>query len=94
MNIKEVNYFDSKIRLGSTYRISEFMCEPTDPYQQTIDNKTSLRFGKITKFDPITAPDIPHHYFKFVSYTQLQSKIPKEDATGKIQYPVLTGHPF
>ena len=91
MNIKEMMYFDPKIRLGLTYRISNFMCEPTDPYQQTIDNKTSIRFGRITRFDPITAPEIPHHYFKFVSYNQLQSKVPKEDITGRMQYPVLTG---
>ena len=94
MNVKEIDYFDPKIKLGSVYRISDFMCQPTDPYQQTIENKTSLRFGKITKFNPITAPDIPHHYFKFVSYNQLQSKIPKEDKTGRTRYPVLTGQPL
>ena len=94
MNAKEIDYFDPKIKLGSVYRISDFMCQPTDPYQQTIDNKTSLRFGKITKFNPIKASDIPHHYFKFVSYNQLQSKIPKEDETGRIRYPVLIGQPL
>ena len=94
MNVKEINYFDQKIKLGSVYRISNFMCKPTDPYQQTIDNKTSLRFERITKFDPITAPDIPHYYFKFVSYNNLQSKIPRDDGTGKMHYPVLTGQIF
>ena len=92
MNVKEIDYFDPKIKLGSVYRISDFMCQPTDPYQQTIENRTSLRFGKITKFNPITTAGIPHHYFKFVSYNQLQSKIPKEDETGKTRYPVLTGN--
>ena len=94
MNVKEIDYFDPKIKVGCTYRISEFMCEPTNPYQQTIDNKTSLKFGKITKFDAITVPGIPYHYFNFVSYNQLQSRIPKEDDTGKIQYPILTGPLF
>ena len=94
MNVREINYFDQKFKLGSVYRISNFMCEPTDPYQQTIDNKTSLRFGRITKFNPVTAPDIPQHNFKFVSCNQLQSKVPKEDETGKLQYPVLTCYLF
>jgi hypothetical protein len=94
MNVKEIDYFDPKIKVGCVYRISEFMCEPTNPYQQTINNRTSLKFGKITKFDAITAPDIPYHYFSFVSYNQLQSRVPKEDETGKIQYPILTGPLF
>lgn len=91
MDIRDIDHFNPKIKLGSVYRISEFMCQPTSPYQQTIDNKTSLRFGRVTKFDLMTVTDIPHHYFRFVSYNQLHSRIPKEDATGKMQYPILTG---
>ena len=91
MNVKEIAHFDPKIRLGCTYRISDFMCEPTNPYQQTLENKTSLKFGKITKFDEITAPQIPYHYFRFVAYNQLQFRLPKGDGSGKIEYPVLTG---
>ena len=87
-----MNFFDPKIRLGSVYRISDFMCEPTDPYQQTIDNKTSIRFGRITKFEPSTATDIPYHYFNFTSYNQLQSRIPRENAYGQMEYPILTNN--
>ena len=92
MNIKEFEYFNSKLNLGSVYRISDFMCEPTSTYQQTIDNRTSLRFGRITKFDISTATDIPHHYFRFVSYTQLSSRVPEQNAQGQMQYPILTGN--
>lgn len=91
MNIKELDYFNSKLNLGSVYRISDFMCEPTNPYQQTINNKTSLRFGRITKFDAGTATDIPHHYFRFVPYSQLSARVPQPDARGKMDYPILTG---
>jgi hypothetical protein len=94
MNVKEIDFFDLKIKLGSVYRISDFMCEPTNSYQQTIDNKTSLRFGKITKFDLITAPHIPCHYFSFVSYNDLQYRVPRVDETGKMQYPILSGETF
>ena len=92
MNIRDIDYFNPKINVGSVYRISEFMCEPTSPYQQTISNQTSLRFGKITKFELTLTTTIPHHYFEFASYNQLQSRVPREDATGKMQYPILTGH--
>ena len=43
MNVREVDYFSPKIKLGSVYIISDFLCEPTSSYQQTINNKTSLR---------------------------------------------------
>ena len=94
MNVKEIDYFSPKIKLGSVYRISDFMCEPNNPYQQTISNRTSLRFGRATKFDAIEAPNIPHHYFQFASYNQLQYRIPTEDAIGRMQYPILIGHLF
>ena len=94
MNEKEIDYFSPKIKLVSVYRISDFMCEPTNPYQQRISNITSFRFGRATKFDAIEAQDIPHHYFEFVSYNHLQYKVPKEDAMGRIQYPILTGKLF
>ena len=67
MNVREIDYSSPKIKLGSVYRISEFLCEPTNGYQQTINNKTSLRFGRAIKFDAIDNENIPHHYFDFVS---------------------------
>ena len=92
MNIRDMDFFNPKIKLGSVYRISEFMCEPTNRYQQTIDNRTSIRFGKITKFEPIAETEIPHHYFNFVSHNQLHSRVPAENASGQMEYPILTGH--
>ena len=94
MNVREVDYFSPKIKLGSVYRISDFLCEPTSSYQQTINNKTSLRFGRATKFELIDNESIPHHYFEFVSYNHLQYKVAKEDAMGRMQYPILTGDLF
>ena len=92
MNVKDFDFFNPKINVGSVYKISEFMCEPTNPYQQTIDNKISLRFGKIIKFEPASTTSIPYHYFRFVSYNQLESRVPKQDESGKMQYPILTCH--
>nr|GEX09474.1 ATP-dependent DNA helicase PIF1-like [Tanacetum cinerariifolium] len=92
MNLKDIDYFNRISQIGSAYRISNFICEPTSSYQQTLENKTTLRFGKFTKFDHIAATTFPYHYFEFTSYNRLESKIPKPDNNNKMQYPVLTDY--
>ncbi|KAJ9567823.1 hypothetical protein OSB04_003789 [Centaurea solstitialis] len=96
MNLKDINYFNPKLQIGTAYRISNFICEPTSNYQQTLENKISLRFGKYTSFDtiPAAAATFPDHYFQFTSYSQLESKLPKADENNKMHYPTLTGNFF
>nr|GEZ20926.1 nucleic acid-binding, OB-fold protein [Tanacetum cinerariifolium] len=40
-------------------------------------------------FDTIPAATCPNHYFEFISYNQLESKLPKPDENNKMHYPVL-----
>nr|GEW05745.1 DNA helicase [Tanacetum cinerariifolium] len=89
---EDIDYFDRILQIGFAYRISNFICEPTSSNQQTLENKTSLRFGRFTKFDNIPATTFPCHYFEFTSYNRLESKIPKPDNNNKMQYPVLTDY--
>ncbi|GJU55695.1 hypothetical protein Tco_1229409 [Tanacetum coccineum] len=89
MNLKDLDYFNPKLQIGTDYRISNFICEATSNYQQTLKNKTSLRFGKYTTFDTIPAATFPNHYFEFISYNQLESKLPKPDENNNMHYPVL-----
>ncbi|GJR68313.1 DNA helicase [Tanacetum coccineum] len=91
MALKDTDYFDVKLQMGRAYRILNFSCEATSRYQQTLENATSLRFGRYTNFDNIPTTTFPHHYFRFTSYNQLESKLPRPDSTRKIQYPALTG---
>lgn len=91
MSLKEQDYFNQKLKVGHAYKFSCFNCEPANPWQQTLDVNTSLRFGKITSIDEIPAAGFPQHYFRFVAYNQLESRVPKEDETSKMQYPILTG---
>ncbi|GJY51126.1 DNA helicase [Tanacetum coccineum] len=50
MALKDVDYFDQKLQIHMAYRISNFLCEATSRYQQTLENQTSLRFGiKVAK---------------------------------------------
>nr|GEY78024.1 DNA helicase [Tanacetum cinerariifolium] len=92
MALKDTDYFDVKLQMGMAYRISNFSCEATSRYQQTLENETSLRFGRYMNFDAISTTTFPHDYFHFTSYNQLESKLPRHDSTGKIQYPALTDY--
>nr|GEX23812.1 nucleic acid-binding, OB-fold protein [Tanacetum cinerariifolium] len=92
MSRNDIDYFNQKLELGSAYRISSFICEPTKPYQQTLENRTSLCFGKYASFTNIPATSFLYHYFQFTSYNQLESKIPRPDENSKMQYPVLTDY--
>nr|GEV25871.1 nucleic acid-binding, OB-fold protein [Tanacetum cinerariifolium] len=94
MNLKDINYFNRILQIGAAYRISNFICEPTSSYQQTLENKTCLRFGRFTNFDNTPVTTFPYHYFEFTSYNRLESKIPKPDNNNKMQYPILTCNIF
>ncbi|GJU45743.1 DNA helicase [Tanacetum coccineum] len=76
-------------------RISNFICENTKPYQQTLGNKISLKFGKITSFQvlPGKESEFPEHHFELISYNQLSSRVPYQDKQdSKMIYPILTDY--
>ncbi|GJS83377.1 nucleic acid-binding, OB-fold protein [Tanacetum coccineum] len=72
------------------YRITNFICENTKPYLQTLENKISLKFGKITSFHalPEKQSEFPEHHFEFVAYNQLSSRVPYRDENSKTVYPI------
>ncbi|PWA91073.1 hypothetical protein CTI12_AA092750 [Artemisia annua] len=81
MKAEEINYFTNIVIPGKTYRITGFTCTDTDNWQQTLANPTSLSFTRFfTTFDPIEDIGFPDHYFEFVSYNELPSRVvdPKE----------------
>ena len=88
----ETNHFKKILIPGKAYRISRFMCIPTDNWQQTLENRTSLGFTRLTKFDAISADGFPDHYFNFVSYNRLPSRVVDPYDTTRKEYPVLTGN--
>ena len=57
MAFTDMNYFTQVMEQDSAYKISNFLCEKTKPWQQTLSNPISLRFGKFTKFENL-AEDI------------------------------------
>ncbi|GJS86168.1 DNA helicase [Tanacetum coccineum] len=93
MDINNTDYFNSLLRAGIVYKFPNFICEDTKPYLQTLENKVSLRFGKITSFEALQGKEyeFPDHYFEFITYNQLASLVPYRDEDSKMIYPILTG---
>ncbi|GJU24125.1 DNA helicase [Tanacetum coccineum] len=95
MDVRNTEYFNPKLKLNTVYIISNFICENTNPYQQTLQNKISLRFGKITTFEVLLGKEseFPNHHFELISYNQLPSRVPYEDEqTSKMVYPILSDY--
>lgn len=100
MDFKDMNYFDQLLEQHSAYKISNFYCEHTSKWQQTLPNPTSLRFGKFTKFENIPCDGFPVHHFRFLSYNQLFERFVRDpiltDYIGSIQRVgevIRTGNP-
>ncbi|GJZ46103.1 DNA helicase [Tanacetum coccineum] len=85
MDAKDTEYFDQLLELHAAYRIAGFNCEHTLPWERTLDNPTSLTFGKFISLQEIPNNDFPEHYFNFSSYNELPAKL-------HIRNPVLTDY--
>nr|GEX52641.1 helitron helicase-like domain-containing protein [Tanacetum cinerariifolium] len=61
---------------------------------KTLENKISLKFGKITSFHalPEKQSEFSKHHFEFVAYNQLSSRVSYRDENSNIVYPMLTGN--
>nr|GEY00227.1 ATP-dependent DNA helicase PIF1-like [Tanacetum cinerariifolium] len=93
MDINNIDYSDPLLKLQVAYRFSDFICEKTKPYQQTLANEISLKFKKITKFETLTRKEseFPDNHFKFIAYNQLPLRIPYRHENSNIVYRILTG---
>ncbi|GJV93168.1 DNA helicase [Tanacetum coccineum] len=78
------NITNGKQQIDSAYRITGFSCEQTIPWERTLDNPTSLTFGKFISLQEIPNDDFPKHYFNFAAYNELPAKV-------NVKNPVLTG---
>ncbi|GJT67839.1 DNA helicase [Tanacetum coccineum] len=81
MDINNIDYFSQLLKPHAAYRISNFICERTKPYQQTLENQITLRFRKITVFEPLPGKEseFPDHHFELISYHQLPLRVPYRD---------------
>nr|GEW45259.1 hypothetical protein [Tanacetum cinerariifolium] len=88
MDLKDTDYFDQLLQLNNAYKISRFWCTETKKWQRTLDNKTTLNFGRYTGIEPIANDQFPEHYFKFIAYNEVQAKGDISDA------PLTEAHSF
>nr|GEW19369.1 nucleic acid-binding, OB-fold protein [Tanacetum cinerariifolium] len=94
MDVNNIDYFNPLLKPQMVYRISNFICEKTKPFQQTLENHISLKFGKITSFEMLIGKEseFPEHNFEFTPYNQLSSRVPYRDEDSKMIYPILTDY--
>nr|GEX70653.1 hypothetical protein [Tanacetum cinerariifolium] len=70
MDVKDTAYLDRLLQLYKAYRISGFRCEQTGLWERTLDNPTSLIFGRFIQLEEVPGEDFPGHYFNFASYNK------------------------
>ncbi|GKD05147.1 DNA helicase, partial [Tanacetum coccineum] len=91
MDAKDTEYFDQLLQLHSAYRITGFSSEQTVPWERTLDNPTSLTFGKFISLQEIPNADFPKHYINFAAYNELPTKVWGEDADDPTKFLVALG---
>nr|GEZ73628.1 reverse transcriptase domain-containing protein [Tanacetum cinerariifolium] len=70
MDVNNTYHFNPLLKQHMVYRITNFICESTKPYLQTLENRISLRFRKIKTFDalPEKESEFLKHHFEFLAY--------------------------
>ncbi|GKB60103.1 retrotransposon protein, putative, ty1-copia subclass, partial [Tanacetum coccineum] len=71
MGVEDAEYFDQLLELHTAYIISDFSYDKTSPWERTLENDTSLIFGKYIQLYNIPNDDFPEHYFNFAAYNEL-----------------------
>ncbi|PWA44469.1 replication protein A 70 kDa DNA-binding subunit [Artemisia annua] len=92
MDADDIHHFRPILIPGQAFQISDFERTPTDKWQRTLENPTSLSFTRPTRIDAIPIESFPNHYFHFTSYNQLPTKVWDPRDKGIKDYPVLTDY--
>ncbi|GKA30240.1 hypothetical protein Tco_0716545 [Tanacetum coccineum] len=74
MDIKDADYFHQLFQLKKAYRIIGFSCEQTGAWDRTLENPTSLIFGRHVDLIELPNDGFPEHYFNFASYNELPAR--------------------
>ncbi|PWA66851.1 hypothetical protein CTI12_AA323970 [Artemisia annua] len=77
----DMRQFDTKLQVGSCYRIERYGCKKTDNWQRTLNNPLTLLFGRYTQATPIEEEGFPDHYFNFAAYNELGQRADTRDYT-------------
>ncbi|KAJ0510175.1 putative nucleic acid-binding protein [Helianthus annuus] len=58
-NPKKEAYFDSKLKIGSCYKVSEYLAIKSREYMKVVPHDATLRLGTTTTFEPLHDNSIP-----------------------------------
>ncbi|PWA46491.1 nucleic acid-binding, OB-fold protein [Artemisia annua] len=81
VHLWDMRQFDSKLQVGSCYRIERFGCKKTDNWQRTLNNPITLLFGRYTQATPIEDNGFAEHYFRFAAYNEVGQRPDTRDYT-------------
>ncbi|MFS7972012.1 putative nucleic acid-binding protein [Helianthus anomalus] len=70
-NPKKETYFDSKLKIGSCYKVGEYISTKSREYMKVVPHDASLRLGTMTTFEPLHDISIPTYYYNFATYDML-----------------------
>ena len=76
-----MHQFDSKLQVGSCYRIERFGCKNTDNWQRTLSNPITLLLGRYTQVTQIECNGFANHYFRFAAYNEVSQRADTRDYT-------------
>ncbi|XP_071725669.1 uncharacterized protein [Rutidosis leptorrhynchoides] len=76
MRYTDKDFLDNLMHLNQIYMIANFSCNATARWEKVLPGPTTLSFDRNTTFEHLPQADFPEHYFQFVAYNQLRTRIP------------------
>ncbi|MFS7927156.1 hypothetical protein Hanom_Chr04g00305641 [Helianthus anomalus] len=73
-NPKKEAIFDSKLKIGSCYKVSEYIAIKSRDYMKVVPHGVTLRLGATAVFEPLHDDSIPTYYYNFATYDMLASQ--------------------
>ncbi|KAL8191854.1 hypothetical protein R6Q57_028585 [Mikania cordata] len=68
-------YFEAIIQVKSCYTVTKYVVVENTSYMPVLKHETSLKIGKKAQFEPLSDDSIPHYFFQFASYDELDDRM-------------------
>ncbi|KAD4888707.1 hypothetical protein E3N88_20780 [Mikania micrantha] len=79
-------YFEAIIQVKSCYTVTKYVVVENTSYMPVLKHEASLKIGKKAQFEPLSDDSIPHYFFQFASYDELDDRMkPPKQLTGIVE---------
>ncbi|KAL8266446.1 hypothetical protein R6Q59_003790 [Mikania micrantha] len=79
-------YFEAIIQVKSCYTVTKYVVVENTSYMPMLKHEASLKIGKKAQFEPLSDDIIPHYFFQFASYDELDDRMkPPKQLTGIVE---------